>query len=548
MTGLRKANLYFHTLRYLRPIQIWGRILFLLSRTKPDLRVGPTLRPVEHEWVLPAPRPASMLSPNRFRFLNVEGELVKLGDWNSEAFAKLWLYNLHYFDDLNAEAAIERVDWHRVLIHRWIEENPPGTGNGWEPYPLSLRIINWIKWHLAGNELDSFTTHSLAVQVRFLICSLEYHILGNHLFVNAKALVFAGCFFEGEEAKAWLRKGLSILDREIPEQILGDGGQFERSPMYHALAYEDMLDLLNLSRAFPEQFAAMERPVGEWEEAIQSMGHWLRTMCHPDGEIAFFNDAAIGIAPSPEHLFDYAKSLGLPVSRLSEGLIHLDSTGYIRLSKGEAVLLIDVAPIGPDYLPGHAHADTLSYELSLSGKRVLVNSGTSRYGLGTEREWERSTAAHNTVEVDGQSSSEVWSSFRVARRAYPFDVSIERKGDALIVEAAHDGFRRLAGRPVHRRRWVLGQKRLEVYDTIEGSFDYAVSRLYFHPDVQIDQDESRGSIAWSGHKAHWETERSNNILEASHWHPEFGLSIANKCLAMAVTPSAPSCRFPLEWG
>ena len=114
------------------------------------------------------------------------------------------------------------------------------------------------------------------------------------------------------------------------------------------------------------------------------MGRWLRAMCHPDGEIAFFNDAAIGIAPSPEHLFDYARRLGLPDSRLSEELYHLDSTGYIRISKGEAVLLIDVAPIGPDYLPGHAHADTLSYELSLSGKRVLVNSGTSRYGSGRE--------------------------------------------------------------------------------------------------------------------------------------------------------------------
>ena len=99
-----------------------------------------------------------------------------------------------------------------------------------------------------------------------------------------------------------------------------------------------------------------------------------------------------------------------------------------RICKGEAVLLIDVAPIGPDYLPGHAHADTLSYELSLYGKRVLVNSGTSRYGSGPKRDWERSTAAHNTVEVDGQSSSETWSGFRVARRAYPFDVLVEQKG------------------------------------------------------------------------------------------------------------------------
>ena len=488
-----------------------------------------------------------MRTPTRFRFLNVEGELVKPGDWNSEAFAKLWLYNLHYFDDLNAEAATERVDWHRALIHRWIEENPPGTGNGWEPYPLSLRIINWIKWHFSGNELDATASHSLTVQVRFLMCRLEHHILGNHLFVNAKALVFAGCFFEGQEAKAWLRKGLSILDCQIPEQILGDGGQFERSTMYHALSYEDMLDLRNLSKAFPDQFDALEMGPREWGKVIEGMGRWLRVMCHPDGEIAFFNDAAIGIAPSPGHLFDYAKRLGLPDSRLNKEFYHLDSTGYIRICKGEAVLLIDVAPIGPDYLPGHAHADTLSFELSLYGKRVLVNSGTSRYGSGPKREWERSTAAHNTVEVNRQSSSETWSGFRVARRAYPFDVSIEQKGETQIVEAAHDGFCRLPGQPVHRRRWVLNEKQLEVYDTIDGKFDHAVSRLYLQPDVLINHNESRGSLSWGGHKAYWEMSRSNSVLEANHWHPEFGSSIANKCLVTAITPSEPSCRFKMEW-
>ena len=88
-------------------------------------------------------------------------------------------------------------------------------------------------------------------------------------------------------------------------------------------------------------------------------------------------------------------------------------------------MLIDVAKIGPDYLPGHAHADTLSFELSLYGKRLLVNSGISRYGTSLIRQFERSTEAHNTVAIDNKNSSEVWSGFRVARRAYPLDLKIE---------------------------------------------------------------------------------------------------------------------------
>ena len=86
---------------------------------------------------------------------------------------------------------------HLDLIGKWIEENPPGMGNGWEPYPLSLRIINWIKWVLDRYGLPDEALYSLAVQTRYLFKKLEYHLLGNHLYVNAKALVFAGLFFDG---------------------------------------------------------------------------------------------------------------------------------------------------------------------------------------------------------------------------------------------------------------------------------------------------------------------------------------------------------------
>ena len=81
-------------------------------------------------------------------------------------------------------------------------------------------------------------------------------------------------------------------------------------------------------------------------------------------------------------------------------------------------LLLDVASIGPDYLPGHGHADTLSFEMSLFGKRTLVNRGISQYGIEV-RQVERGTAAHNTVVINNENSSEVWSGFRVARRARP---------------------------------------------------------------------------------------------------------------------------------
>jgi uncharacterized heparinase superfamily protein len=188
-----------------------------------------------------------MSAPGRFTFLNRTEDLTPEAPWNRDSREALWNYNLHYFDDLNAAGAENRIDWHRALIDRWVRENPPFEGVGWDPYPTSLRIVNWIKWSARGHGMKPVWLASLALQARSLRKRLEYFTLANHLLTNAKALVFAGAFFEGEEAEEWLSEGLAILKEELPEQILTDGGHFERSPMYHAIILEDLLDLVNLS-------------------------------------------------------------------------------------------------------------------------------------------------------------------------------------------------------------------------------------------------------------------------------------------------------------
>ena len=434
---------YFHTLRYLRPVQISGRLWYRLNQVKPNLSAAPRLRLQSGQWVKSAERTASMLSDESFRFLNVVGQVCCATDWNNPAQEKLWLYNLHYFDDLNAAGAADRLAWHRALMSRWVTDNPPGLGNGWEPYPTSLRLVNWIKWVLAGNNQEPWWIDSLAVQTRWLRRHIEWHLLGNHLFVNAKALVFAGLFFEGDEAAEWLAQGLKILGREVPEQVLPDGGHFELSPMYHAIILEDLLDLVNAANARPEQVP--EAMVLQWCEVAGRMLRWLKGLIHPDGQIAFFNDSALGIAPDYATLAAYARRLGIESAsiRPNEKCTHFADSGYVRLQQGNAVALLDVARIGPDYLPGHAHADTLSFELSLFGQRVVVNSGTSQYGHGAERLCQRGTAAHNTVDVNGCDSSEVWGGFRVARRARPFGLAVEEGDHALTVTCSHDGYRRL---------------------------------------------------------------------------------------------------------
>lgn len=165
---------YWHTLRHLRPEQLYGRMLSRFMRSRPDLSPPPTVRATVGPWVLPAQREPSMTGQGAFRFLAVERNLDDVG-WDDLSIEKLWRYNLHYFDDLNATGARERAGWHR--------ENTPGHGTGWEPYPTSLRIVNWIKFAVRGGDLDD---EAVGGQAR----GPEYHLPCPVVGARADALSF----------------------------------------------------------------------------------------------------------------------------------------------------------------------------------------------------------------------------------------------------------------------------------------------------------------------------------------------------------------------
>lgn len=488
-----------------------------------------------------------MTGPARYEFLNETHEVNRAEDWNFASAQKVSVYNLHYFDDLSATRADERTEWHRNAIARWISENPPVHGLGWHAYPTSLRIINWVKWALAGNSLWPAAVASLAVQARHLMGNLETQLLGNHLFENGRALAVAGCFFGGAEGERWLSAGTRLIFAEAHEQFLPDGGHFELSPMYHAILLEGILDLINVSRAYGLESLQAE-PGGYWAELTARMLGWLGCMSHPDGEISLFNDAATGVALRPSELTAYAGRLGIVGDSVCAlGCTHLRDSGYVRWGSHDATAILDVASIGPDYIPGHAHADTLTFELSVYGRRCIVNSGTSTYAASRERQAERSTGAHNTVTVEGVDSSEVWGAFRVARRARPFDVSVSMtEADSWRVIAAHDGYQRLPGRPVHRRTWELGPQWIVVEDELSGRWSSAVARFHVHPDWSVASLDGAAATLRSGSdELHVSAHGAALAVEDAYYHPEFGKSVPTVCLSARVAGSR--AQYALEW-
>lgn len=544
--------LYFHTLRHLKGRQVYGRIRHLLHRPAVPESPPPAKRHFVRSPKFCDGRAPSMISETTLHVCGREAQIQAAWDWNNPAHPRFVLYNLHYFDDLNSRFSDDRVDWQNGLIERWIAENPQGQGCGWEAYPLSLRVVNWIKWALRYPELSSRAVQSLAMQVRYLTRTIEFHILGNHLIANAKALIFAGMYFKGEEADRWRTRGLEILRTQLREQILADGGHFELSPMYHALVLEDILDIINILTCATEE----ERTtlVGDLRAVAESMLNWLLIMCHPDGSIALFGDAAFDVAPCPADLLRYADALSVAYCcGATQTLRHLTASGYCRIDIDDAVLFTDVGRIGPDYLPAHGHADVLSFELSLAGARFIVDSGVSGYGDDPERLRQKGTAAHNTVVIDGQNSSELWRSFRVARRARPFDVKTNPGPPVWSVAASHDGYRRLGGGIVHRRSWMMRHGQLDIIDDLSGQGSHEVQlQFHFHPDwIPQTQCSDAVRLVRPGfqHSATLRYDpRLNMNLTTSSYHPSFGANIANTKLIGRLRSSLPaSITTTIDW-
>ena len=554
-----KARLYLHTVSKLRAGQIYFRGVAAL-RQRLNIPRGPETKDsfaAPERASLKARRPfqerAGRVSfeyaKNSFKFLNEISAFGAQIDWRCPEKGRLWRYNLHYFDYLESENSGPAVGLN--LIRDWIRQNPPGTADSWDPFPISLRIVNWTKFLSnlpSPDDIAPEIINSAYLQTLWLEGLLEYHLLGNHLFKNAKALVFCGLFFRGDDAERWLSKGLAILDEQIDEQILPDGGHFERSPMYHSMILEDCLDLLNVCADKPH--AGLNELAARLRNRLPEMMRYLSGMSHPDGQIALFNDAAFGIEAPPAQLVNYYEQLlGEPAPEVTGLFLSFPDSGYFVMSPrtGEK-LIIDCGPVGPDYQPGHSHCDTLSFELSIKGRRVIVDSGCFQYEDGPIRQYNRGNLGHNTVTVDGENQSEVWGAHRCARRARPLYARFACKNEEIFFEGAHDGYRRLRGRPIHHRRITHNGNTYAIADELEGRGCHSIaSRLHINPAMTVDSSSNEAIIRHQGDfLAAISSPFGHPIQRAVGWYcPEFG--IKEPCCVLSVSLAEASLPCDTGW-
>ena len=454
--------------------------------------------------------------------------------WHPAAASDLWAYTLHYFRYLWAMPADQGL----ALIMDWIGANPPGSSPGWDPYPISLRLREWVEWLVAhpaiAGEGRARILGSVAHQAAVLASRPEYHLMGNHVLENAISLCWAGTSLEGPGSEVWLARGAVLLEEQLAEQILADGVHEERSPMYQALLAEALLRLQAVAARNASALAVdVSRAAGDaGRRLLASLG----ALVHPDGDYALLNDCALGVAPRLAELKDR-----FPAAAAAEAgngtVVSSTEAGYLAVhAAGGFYLVFDAGPIGPDHQPGHGHADTLGFELSTGGQRLITDTGVTTYAPGAVRAYDRGTAAHSTVQVDGLDHAELWGSFRCGAR--PRIELSERHGEdtgELLVGAYRA---RLAGgsKLRHERRLRVRAGNIEILDGVScrGRHE-AIIRLHLAPGVEPRVTTAGTELRQgAGVVAKVSVDGLEWRIEETPYHPEFGIEQARKTLVAAA--------------
>jgi hypothetical protein len=470
---IRKVLLLARTVRYLKFKQIVYQLYYRLKTVhnlswfEHKLKAEPVYNPLRFNIQYQV---GDLLKPvNTFNFLNLQHSFNDVIDWDYQGYGKLWNYNLQYFNYLH-QADITTQQKQELLndIGNWLKSGKLKL----EPYPVALRVMNAIRFISAGDLKNAGITRDLYTQLAYLNDNLEYHLLGNHLLEDAFALFMGGHFFNVD---AWCKTAKAILYNELNEQILDDGAHFELSPMYHQIIFFRVLELA-------DWYSNVDNNDSDFlvfvKQKAADMLSWLQLISFKNGDIPHFNDSATGITFTAPQLQSFAQQLNISANNQ----LNLKGSGYRKYQSDKYECVIDVGAVGPSYQPGHSHSDALSFVLYSNNLPVFVDAGTSTYQIGEKRSYERSTNAHNTVEVSGQNQSEVWGGFRVGRRA---QVQIQTQL-AQELCASHNGYKKILAAD-HSRCFTFADNVITIKDIISAPKPLPAKALFhLYAGYEID--------------------------------------------------------------
>lgn len=421
----------------------------------------------------------------------------------------------------------ERYAKHALgMIDSWIEQNPYLYSINWfSPLELSVRGINWI-WclgFLRGSKaldkkrftgiLDNLYLHAISVAANISkYSSANNHLMGELAFLRIISAVFP----HFRESPKWEEMSEKGLDEEIFNQVHEDGVGAEQCTNYLMFSLNLFIDAMMIAKG---------RMPRKYHQRLLNSQKFLKSLMQNRESLLEIGDSDYASIPvvsgqerrapetvnailqicgkSPYGRSEYAFWLTGQVADKSRKedepkSVFFNKGGYLVSVNKDASLIFDCGPVGYLSTAGHGHCDMLSFILSVKGKDFFVDPGTYVYhGNRRWRDYFKSTAAHNTVMVEGREQSEILGNFIYGRKARckVLRQSVGKQRDTI--SAVHDGF---APKAYHKRTLVHDKENrtIRLEDKIKGG-KYFVLFFNCHPDVSYRMESnslslSRGSV------------------------------------------------------
>ena len=432
---------------------------------------------------------------------------------------------LHTGDQRYAEALVEH-------IVSWIRANPPALGINWvSSLEIALRCISWL-WAIAllrrWSKWPSLPMANIAQALHLQGCHIEtylstYFSPNTHLTGEALGLYYLGtCLPELKRAGRWRKLARSILLRQLEIQVRPDGVYFEQSTWYQRYTADFYMHFILLAERAGEPL-----PTHAAERLTALLDH-LMWITRPDGTSPYIGDDDggklvmleerapndwRGVLSSGAVMFgrgDYKHVAG-ELAEESRWLLGPDAKtsyeriatrppgssshafvdgGYYVMRSGwrpdSSFLLVDCGPHGAMSC-GHAHADALAIEVAALGTTVLVDPGTYTYtGSAEFRDLFRSTAMHNTLTIDGLSSSVPSGPFKWKHVANCTMHCWHDHPGFTYFEGSHDGYRRLPDPATHTRDLLfVNREYWLMLDRVDAAGEHECA-IHFHTAPGVD--------------------------------------------------------------
>lgn len=424
-----------------------------------------------------------------------------------------------------------------TLLESWFIQCPHSLGPNWSStHEVAIRLMNWATvWQLLGGMFSPLFDRPVGKVLRAdWLSSVWRHAefirtypsrpgAAHHERIGEMAALYVAgaCWPCWDESRTWRHLGRAGLEEEVARQIGTDGVHREQATALHQVVWDYLLTAGLAARASGRDFSS------SYWRSMEAMLDYVAGIMDAGGRVPRFGDGddsrvnGLGLAgvgcgfhsqlATGAILFSRSSfarkagvldertrwTLGTGVAARFDELLLKAAPATFRTdfpeggvyvlgsaldTPGEFRVVADAGPLGMGGMAGHGHADALSFTLSMAGRAFLIDPGTGTYhGQRHWREGFRGTAMHNTLSIGGENQAVPGGRFMWLRKYRSTVIERESQGAVDRLVAEHDGYRRLPGRPIHRRSWEhdRSQGSLKVTDQVDASHAQDVT-LHWH--------------------------------------------------------------------